>query len=159
MAEINRPGPLARFVRAVLFLDILKGMALTLRYFFAPKITFQYPEQRKPIPERYRGLHEMLRYADGSERCVACGLCAAVCPSSCIYVEPAENEAGQRYAKTYEVDICRCIFCGFCIEVCPYDAIRLTGQFELADTQRGCCVYAKERLLAATGTGERPTSA
>ena len=156
MGEINRPGAFERFIRTILFIDILKGMALTLRYFFSPKITYQYPEQRKPIPERYRGLHEMRRWGDGAERCVACGLCAAVCPSECIYIEPGENDRQERYAKVYEIDMCRCIFCGFCVEVCPYDAIGMTGEFELAKYDRDACVYTKEQLMLAEGTGVKP---
>lgn len=157
MGEINRPSPFMRFLRTVLFLDILKGMALTIGYFFKPKITYQYPEQPMPIPERYRGLHQMHRWADGNERCVACGLCAAVCPSECIYIEPGENEAGERFAKVYELDICRCIFCGFCVDVCPYDAITMTGKFELATYDRDECLFTKDRLMLAEGSGEKPT--
>lgn len=157
MGEINRPGPFARFFRTILFIDILKGMALTLSYFFKPKITYQYPEEQMPIPDRYRGLHEMRRWADGTERCVACGLCAAVCPSNCIYIEPGENERGERYPAVYEINIARCIFCGFCIEVCPYEAIRMTGKFELATYDLDDCLYTKDRLLLDKGEGVKPT--
>ena len=147
---------LVRFLRAVFFVDILKGLALTLKYFVGKPITQRYPEERPVLPERYRGLHQLRRYQDGSERCVACGLCAAVCPSECIYIEPAENELGQRYPKVWDLELLRCIFCGFCQEVCPFDAVVLTGRFELADYERARCFYTKDRLLAETGTGERP---
>ena len=35
--------------------ELLKGMALTGRYFFARKITIQYPEERTPQSPRFRG--------------------------------------------------------------------------------------------------------
>ena len=33
-----------------------KGMMVTLRYYFTPAITYQFPKERKPIPERFRGV-------------------------------------------------------------------------------------------------------
>jgi NADH-quinone oxidoreductase subunit I len=94
------------------------------------------------------------RDANGLEKCVACFLCAAACPSNCIYIEATENtgdnrvSAGDRYAKVYNIDYNRCIFCGYCVEACPTDAITHGHDFEIASYETGTLVYRKEKLLA-----------
>ncbi len=70
-----------------MLIELLKGMLLTGRYFFARKITVQYPEERTPQSNRFRGLHALRRYANGEERCIACKLCEAVCPAMAITIE------------------------------------------------------------------------
>ena len=72
--------------------ELLKGMALTGRYFFAPKITVQYPEENTPQSNRFRGLHALRRYANGEERCIACKLCEAVCPAMAITIESEQRD-------------------------------------------------------------------
>ena len=74
--------------------EMLKGMALTGRYFFAKKITIQYPEERTPQSNRFRGLHALRRYPNGEERCIACKLCEAVCPALAITIESDQRDDG-----------------------------------------------------------------
>ncbi len=129
---------------------IFKGMALTLDHLFRwPKPVTSYPEQRRKIYPRYRGAVRMKKDERGREKCVACELCATVCPSSAITLVAAESDDPDRekYPLSYEIDELRCIFCGFCVEACPVDAIELTHQFELADTSRKSLVFNKEKLL------------
>jgi NADH-quinone oxidoreductase subunit I len=86
-------------------------------------------------------------------RSVACFLCAAACPSNCIYIEAAENteevriSSAERYAKVYNIDYNRCIFCGYCVEACPTDAITHGHGFELASLNATTLVMRKEDLL------------
>jgi len=35
---------------------VSKGMAVTLKYYFMPAHTFQFPKEKKPVPERFRGV-------------------------------------------------------------------------------------------------------
>jgi len=130
-----------------LLIDLFKGLSLTLKYAFKKPITYQYPEVRRPIEPRYRGRHRLTLHDDGSVRCVACGLCAAVCPSRCIYIEPAEGPNGERFPRVYEIEIGRCVYCGFCAEVCPFDAVALTQEYELATTDKSALCYDKQALL------------
>jgi NADH-quinone oxidoreductase subunit I len=95
---------------------------------------------------------------NGLEKCVACFLCAAACPSNCIYIEAAENteetriSSAERYAKVYNIDYNRCIFCGYCVEACPTDAITHGHGFELASLNATNLVMRKEDLLVPSHT-------
>ena len=138
---------------------IAKGMSVTFREMLAPTIVENYPDGPGPLrgamfQERYRGTHVLQRDENGLEKCVACFLCAAACPSNCIYIEAAENTAehrvsgAERYAKVYNIDYNRCIFCGYCVEACPTDAITHGHGFENATFNASSLVYRKEQMLA-----------
>ncbi len=132
--------------------ELRKGLAVTLRYMFAPKITIQYPEEKTPASPRFRGLHALRRYPNGEERCIACKLCEAVCPALAITIESAEREDGSRRTTRYDIDLTKCIFCGFCEEACPVDAIVESHIYEYHGETRGDLYYTKQMLLA---NGER----
>ena len=132
-----------------MILPLLKGLKLTFRTFFSHPVTIQYPEQKMVMFPRYRGLHELARDPDGMILCVACELCAKVCPANCIRVEPEEGPTHKRFPKVYEIDLGRCIFCGFCQEACPYGAILLRGNFETANYTRRDLIYDRDKLFHA----------
>jgi len=140
---------------------IAKGMSVTFGQMFQPSEVENYPDGPGPMrgaqfQERYRGKHQLQRDENGLEKCVACYLCAAACPSNCIYIEAADNTAEQRissserYAKVYNIDYNRCIFCGYCVEACPTDAITHGHGFELASLNATTLVMRKEDLLVPT---------
>jgi NADH-quinone oxidoreductase subunit I len=130
--------------------EILKGMMLTLRQVFRPKFTRQYPEERWNPPSSFRG-RPVLVEEDGVERCVACGLCARVCPALAIEVQAAETESEkERYPERFEINMLRCIFCGFCEEACPEEAIVMSDVYELVFTDPEDAVFGKDRLLMST---------
>src|SRR6266849_4383259 len=110
---------------------LLTGLKTTLSESFRPVVTMMYPEDKTPRSER----------------------CAAACPVGCILVIAAENtdenrvSPGERYAKTYEINMLRCIFCGYCEDACPVQAIVLGPEYELSDTSREKFIYTKEKLL------------
>lgn len=128
-------------------LALPKGFYTTLKHLFKKPVTLRYPKVKEPMAPRYRGLHYLEKYDDGSERCVCCGLCAASCPADAIYMEPAENEKGERYAKIYEINLLRCIYCGFCEEACPEEAIFLGHEYEFSNYNRDDFIITKESLL------------
>lgn len=131
-----------------MLIELLKGMLLTGRYFFARKITVQYPEEKTPQSNRFRGLHALRRYANGEERCIACKLCEAVCPAMAITIESEEREDKTRRTTSYDIDLTKCIFCGFCEESCPVDSIVETRILDYHGESRGDLIYTKEMLLA-----------
>ena len=126
---------------------LAEGFALTFKHLFRKPITEQYPEYKRPLPERTRARIILTRDPDGRERCVACFLCSAVCPVSCISMEAAENEDNRRYAAWFRINFARCIYCGFCEEACPTSAIQLTPDFETCERDILTLVYEKEDLL------------
>jgi NADH-quinone oxidoreductase subunit I len=166
--------------------ELVKGMAITMRHFFKntkemvlgqrpdPVLegleegvtTISYPEERRPYPERFRGIHRLTLRDDGSPRCVACLCCSTACPAQCISIKPAEYPVGderrgyERFPETFVIDELRCIFCGYCVEACPCDAIRMdTGLHAVPYDSRDQFIYDKEALLEFTGrTGDQITA-
>jgi ferredoxin len=65
-------------------LGIAKGMALTLRRFFEPKVTIMYPEVRVEPPPKFRGRLQLLYDEWGTLKCETCFQCAQACPIECI---------------------------------------------------------------------------
>ncbi len=133
--------------------ELIRGLAVTTRHFLRnlfgerdknPRVlerkgpnlvsTVEYPEERVPYPPGYRGLHRLVPREDGKPRCVACYMCATVCPAQCIYIEAGEYETTdpaaesrviEKYPTQFVIDELRCIVCGFCVDACPKDAIRM----------------------------------
>jgi len=128
--------------------DLLKGLGLTGRLFFATKRTVQFPEEKTPVSPRFRGLHALRRYPNGEERCIACKLCEAVCPALAITIEAEPRLDGSRRTTVYEIDLFKCVYCGLCEEACPVDAIVLTRFQDYHMEHRGENILAKEKLLA-----------
>jgi ferredoxin len=65
-------------------LGIAKGMALTLRRFFEPKVTIMYPEVRADVAPKFRGRLQLLYDEWGTLKCETCFQCAQACPIECI---------------------------------------------------------------------------
>jgi NADH-quinone oxidoreductase subunit I len=160
----NKPAD----VRERIFLpEAIRGVAIIARQFFrnfflqrdanpdvlarkTPNVTIQYPEEKQPYPPGYRGLHRLVPRIDGKPRCVACYMCATVCPAQCIYIEAGEVEGDpiEKYPKKFVIDELRCVVCGFCVEACPKDAIRMdSGDHAPPSYTRAEQVWDEKRLL------------
>ena len=138
------------FMQRTYIPEIIKGMALTLKQMWRPKFTRQYPEERFNPQPSYRG-RPVLVEEEGVERCVACGLCARVCPALAIEVQAAETELEkERYPVIFEINMLRCIFCGFCEEACPEEAIIMSDEYELVFRNQEDAIYGKDKLLMST---------
>jgi len=147
---------------------ILLGHWITLQNFLKTLFggqasTIQFPEQKRPRSERYRGIHLLTAREDGSPKCVACYMCATVCPAECIYIESGERpeKTIEKYPTRFEIDLLRCVYCGFCVDACPEEAILMSRQNDLVGTSRAELIIDRDRLMARGelveyGPGYRP---
>ncbi len=142
--------------------EIIRGVTVTTKHFVTnligfvmpPKgekrsiITVYYPEEKVTLPAAYRGRPVLVAKENGTEKCVACGLCEKICPASAITIIAEERESGERYPASYILDMSRCVYCGYCEEVCPKEAIVMSAEYEgLATRDRKNLLYSKEMLL------------
>lgn len=122
---------------------VVDGLRITLRHFFENMtlqtlrligfkrfrgaVTYQYPEEQRPLASRARTRHRLTQRADGSPRCVACMMCETVCPARCINIVAKENPDPniEKMPASFDLDLGMCVYCGFCVEACPEDAIRM----------------------------------
>jgi NADH-quinone oxidoreductase chain I len=150
---------LLRSAKSLLLLEFVSGMWLTLRYFFRPKATLNYPYEKGPVSPRFRGEHALRRYPNGEERCIACKLCEAICPAQAITIEAEPRADGSRRTTRYDIDMTKCIYCGLCQEACPVDAIVETPNFEFSTETREELIYTKDKLLMNGEKWERAIAA
>src|SRR5277367_2309059 len=61
--------------RSLFLKEFAQAFFLSMRYFFKPKATINYPFEKNPLSPRFRGEHVLRRYPNGEERCIACKLC------------------------------------------------------------------------------------
>jgi NADH-quinone oxidoreductase subunit I len=131
----------------------LGGFKQSLKQITEPRVTTEYPKEKRQKPPRAHGRHVLNRYEDGMEKCIGCELCAAVCPADCIYVRGADNPVdapvspGERYGFIYEINYLRCIHCDLCVEACPTEAITESKLFEFSFTSRADAIYTKAELV------------
>ena len=141
----NKETYLGSFYKGVRSLCI--GMKTTMREFFTPKVTEQYPENRKKLKmfDRFRGTLVMVHNENNEHHCVACGLCQMACPNDTIKItsETITTEDGKKkkILAKYEYNLGSCMFCQLCVNACPHDAITFDQNFEHAVFDRSKLIF------------------
>lgn len=128
-------------------LDEFKGFAVTLKRLVREPVTFEYPDEKRDMANRFRGLPSLRTDPEtGEALCVACGLCARICPTSCLEMHVVPSEEGDRELGEFILRSGRCLFCGMCAQVCPVDAIAMSKEYELSTQNRDGLIYTKTEL-------------
>ncbi len=147
------PGPEMTTGQKFYVREVLQGLWITLKHTVRNVLNadenftiIDYPDVKKVMPERYKGAHRLTTRPDGKVKCVACMMCAQICPAKCITIEAGEDpdDPVEKYPVQFQIDMLRCIYCGFCVEACPKDAIRMdTGIYEINGFTRQDLIHDK----------------
>lgn len=151
------------------------GLKTTLKEYFTPKSTEQYPENRKTtlhISPRHRGRLVFKRVTEeelndpqiqkrglkvGDYKCTACTMCEKACPNETIKITSpmeADPETGRKkkVLDDYQYDLGDCMFCQLCVNACNFDAIHFTNDFENAVFDRSKLVLHLDKEVYQGGS-------
>jgi len=146
-------------LEAILFIDFIKGLSVTLRNLFRKPITTQYPKEKLTPPKRYRGAHghfvwdgteppslkaieKFMSYEKAKSRCVACYMCQTACPMPTLFrIEAVQTPEGKKKVTRFEMNLLNCLFCGLCVDACPVGCLTMTDIYELAGYSRRSEVF------------------
>ena len=105
---------------------VLKSIKEVAKALAEKPSTLQYPEERDPLTDNYRGIHKL-----DMSTCISCAACFRICPNQTITMVDVDTAKGVK--KMPEVNVERCLFCMLCEEVCPPKCLVLTKSY---DTER-----------------------
>lgn len=131
--------------------SLFVGMGITIRYFFKPVVTVQYPRQTLPMTPRFRGHTELVKDEEtGETRCIVCGMCQKTCPSGCITLDGEKREGVKGKVLTeYTLDFTKCSLCGLCVEICPTSALTFSKEYNLAGVSKKAYIFDLKKRLEA----------
>ncbi len=115
-------------------LGLIKGLFVTLKNGFSKAVTLQYPTQKQPMEERFRGLVDLR-----PEKCIICYQCVKICPTACLAITHKEGVGKKKQLLNFKYNMEFCCFCGFCDQVCPTQAICMNKIYEIA-------TYGRDKL-------------
>ncbi len=128
---------------------ILKPMAMTIKTLIKSSIhrpaTVLYPWEKLQLPDIFRGRPGLV-----FDRCIGCGICMRICPTSCIDLveveDPKAQDESKKKVKRPKVNVGRCMMCGYCAEYCPTNAMIVTPEYEIAAYTRESLIYDPFKL-------------
>jgi NADH-quinone oxidoreductase subunit I len=123
---------------------IVKGLGVTMKRFFAKKVTIQYPEVKPNLPSRAHG-----SFAFEFEKCISCNMCADACPNAVIRVDFTKDEKGKRMLQQYNMNLGYCLFCGLCVKACPKDAVYFKTDFDMVCYDKTDAVYVWKKPVVS----------
>ena len=111
-------------------LSLLIGMKVTIKNFFAPSVTLDYPNKKQPMTANFRGMVDLK-----PEACVICYQCIKICPTAALYLSHKNvvvQEKKKMEITKFTYNAVLCCFCGLCDEICPTDAIFMNKMYEVS---------------------------
>ena len=146
-------GAMINNLRSFLLLELGKGLFLTLKYFFKPKVTINYPYEKGSLSPRFRGEHALRRYSNGEERALP-----ASCARPCARRRPSPSRPSRarrrhRDALRYrhdEMHLLRLLSGSL-----PDGCHRRGPNFEFATETREELYYDKDKLWRTVIAGRR----
>lgn len=126
---------------------VIKGLALSISYFFKKPVTLQYPHQKKKIADRYKGSIRLKTNEEGALKCIACLSCEKICPAGAIKIVTITPEGSKKkQLSEFYVDLGLCIYCGLCVDSCPVDAIEHSKVYEVAERKKDGLILRLDKL-------------
>ena len=131
-------------------------------YLFKKPATTKYPFVKPELPPDTRGklVYDItacnaIDFGVGSDFRIDvksitgtnCRVCMRDCPTQAIKIVEVEGR------KRPQIDLNKCIFCCQCVESCPRDAIRQSGFYELATTNKDSLIM-KPTLNKSKGASQ-----
>ena len=119
-------------------ISLLIGMKVTMKNFFTPTVTLNYPSKKQPMVSNFRGMVDLI-----PEACVICYQCIKICPVAALDLAHkqtvvADKKKNEITRFTYNAELC--CFCGLCDEICPTDAIFMNKMYEVS-------AYAHDQIV------------
>lgn len=128
------------------FNSLTAGLSVTWKEFWSPKVTKQYPENRKEleISDRFRCELTMPHDENNQHACTGCTICQINCPNGTIQVITkqitTEDGKTKKILDRHVYDLGLCTFCNLCVITCPSNAIEFSNNFENA-------LFTKSKLV------------
>ena len=69
------------------------------------------------------------------KRCVGCGLCVDICPTTALELGPMQEISTGLDAPPVMMDLDKCTFCSMCANFCPVNAFKMTEEGELPEKE------------------------
>jgi len=136
--------------------SIFTGMGVTIRHFFGPSVTLQYPDERAVLPKDARA-----KLYVNIDDCIGCNLCARACPVNCIDIETVVATSDVDLGKTstgnpkrfwltrFDIDMAKCMYCDLCVHPCPTFCIYMVPEYEYSEYDRTNLIYHFSNLEPA----------
>ena len=142
------------------------GLKVTMKEYFTPKSTEQYPENRKTtlhVAKRHRGRLVFKRVEDpndpqavkrglkvGDYKCTACTMCEKACPNDTIKITShmeTDPETGKKkkVLDDYQYDLGDCMFC----EISMPSSSPTTSRTPSSTAASWCCTSTRRSIRVA----------
>lgn len=128
--------------------SILQGMSATIKVYFSPPATIQYPFEPSKTQPTFRGVVVHLTdLATGKPKCTGCTLCAKACPAQAIHIETSRGEDKKIRVDRFAIDNGHCLVCNLCVEACNFGALYMAPKWNTMTEVPEELIWEYDKLL------------